>query len=400
MMTPAPRPLSLFLSTAGAIALLTATTPRTEATTAASPAAASDATTAASPSPTVQIDGPAWPPPMRVGMARDVRVGSGPQGRRTWCNYAAHSQRLQALPMHTDPVFKRPGAIARASLKKLAAMVAGLSKGVAPPKASATEMNRLLAGPDGPTLARIALQHRDERVRLLASRASGALVEEHPRLAAFAMEDLRKVGRDLAMATVHTLLAARCDTPAVHATDGLEHGDRAVRRHTVLEVMGAAAGWTDIGVVGLVLDHAKTEPDPLIRALIARGVAELGWLPAEPEMAALAKDKDARVRGEALVALAGLRRNMDLTSLQSALKSSDRRLKAAAIRAVPLAMVEEQAKAGKWLTPLLRDGGKVVDPLGVSPPTTIGDLARTAMTRLLVGPARQAASQRPGAAPR
>ena len=116
--------------------------------------------------------------------------------------------------------------------------------------------------------------------------------------------------------------------------------------------------------------------------MIARRIAELGWLPGEPIAAHLMTDQDARVRGEALVALAGLRRRMDIKPLQAALKSRDPIVKAAAIRALPLAMSEDPATARGWLKALLKDRGRVVDPLGVSESTTVAALAERAMRRL------------------
>ena len=346
------------------------------------------ATIAAAGAPALVVEGPRWPPPMRVGMAREIRVSARPTARRSWCNYAAHSERLKPLPMASDPVFRRPSAAARAQLKTLITSVAALPAGAPAPTAAGPEMGRLMGGKDGPTLARIALQDRDERVRTLAARATASIIGRHPRLAAFAMEDMKKVGAPLAVAAVRALLAARCDTPAVHATDGLEHRDPGVRRATIMGVLKSAAGWTDIGLMAQVLQRAKAEPEPLLRALIARGVAALGWLPAEPTMAHLLGDKNAWVRGEALVALAALRRSMDPGLLQAYMKSPDRQLKAAAIRAIPLAMLADPARARGWLKPLLLDKGRVVDPLGVDGPTTVGALARLALQRLGAGAGR------------
>lgn len=326
--------------------------------------------------PRAVVAGPTWPAPMRVGMARTVRAGTAPATRRKWCDYAAHTQRLQPLPVSQDPVFRRPKAAARERLRGLVETVIKLAPKQPIAPATQAAMATLLATEDGPSLARISLQHKDWRVRLLAAKATEAIVERYPRLAGFALEKIPGTDPDLAIAVVRCLMAARCDTPAIHATDGLEHADRRVRAATIDAILRSAAGWADKGVMGLLLTHATVEPDPLLRATIARGIGELGWLPADPVLELLLKDGDMRVRGEALVALAGIRRQVGVALLRKALKSKDVQMRAAAVRAVPLAMTERVAEGRKMLLGMVGDRGRVVDPLGVSDASTVGGLAR------------------------
>lgn len=331
----------------------------------------------------VVVAGPTWPAPMRVGSARGVTSASKATIRRKWCNYGLHTQRLQPLPLAQDAVFRRPTPASRQALRSLVERVVALAPGRPIAAHTQAAMTALMRSSDGPTLARISLQHKDPRVRLLAARSATVVVRRHPRLAGFAMERIPDADPDLAIAVMRCLMAARCDTPAVHATDGLEHKDRRVRAATIDAVLRSAAAWSDIGLMGQLLQHVgSSELDPLLRATVARGMAELGWLPAGPLLAKLAQDPDPRVRGEALVALAAVQRHFDRKLLHKALKSKDAVLRAAAIRAAPLALAGRRSLATSLLSPLVGDSTRVLDPLAVSKATTVGALAQLALEGL------------------
>lgn len=358
-----------------------------------------------------------WPPPMRVGQQR--ALGPAPQGGLAplagWCDFGAHAARLQPLPVDSDPVFRplSPATAAawralRVRLDQIAQIAAPSGTGqegraeppTARPAAGAPGPNRevaraggqpdaagweaalraLIAGAEGPSIARLALQHRAAAVRQVAAEATEAIVGRHPRLSSFAMGTLSSGPPALAIASMRVLLAAGCDTPALYAMDALSHPERQVREAAIEAAFRVSERRADSGLLAQVFEHALTEEsDVRLRALVARGIGEVGWLPGTATLERLLEDPDPAVRGEAMVAHAAVAHATDRTRIARALADKRPIIRAAAVRAAALAfaMMPEQGRA--LLSPLLGQRAAVRDPLGVSPPTTIGALARRAL---------------------
>ncbi len=233
-----------------------------------------------------------------------VRLGAT---RTKLCDLGQHMLAAEPTPFHLDPVFRRPPEAARAAMAAALKRVETSKPGSAPARAAAAEVTRLLRGADGPALARMALLHPGPRGRAAALRAALPLVPDHPRLAGFAAGDLRAKDAARARVAVRFSFAARCDTPALYAMDGLEHPAVAVRESTVRALAALTPGTDDTGLWTILARHVtEAERAPRVRALFARAVGQLGWLPAIPALQRLLKDESATVQHEAAVALTRL----------------------------------------------------------------------------------------------
>lgn len=214
------------------------------------------------------------------------------------CDFAVVASKLQTLPVADDPVFRPPSPQAKAELGRVRKAVLGGNVGDA-------ALQALFAGPEGPTLARMALQDRDPRVQLTAVRQAAILAEKHPRLFGFLPTLDAKTQVDLAEALVRFDFATHCDTPVLFALDGLRHPDPTIVGLVVHQTLALAAHLRHPAPLNRLVDWLVTPAGhPRLRAATLRSLGEAGYLHLVPALQLLRNSTQRMVANEALVALA------------------------------------------------------------------------------------------------
>lgn len=302
-------------------------------------------------------------------------VGAKMRRRRRWCDLGKQVVAAMPAPFKVDPVFRRPTELLRAEIAVAMKEIERARPGSADEKAKLARITELIRGQEGPALLRTALRHPGSRGRTAALEAARPIVAKHPRLAGFATGDLKAKEPARARAAVLFTLAARCDTPALYAMDGLEHPHASVRETTLRGALRTAAILTDQGIMQLVANHImKTEQLPRLRALYARGLGQLGWAPGTTSLVTLLQDKSALVRSEAMVAVArvtGTLKGDKWTKARTAVQ------RVAVIRA--LVAVSTTPTILSTLKRWRSDKRRAKDPLGVSRPLRVSDAAAEAL---------------------
>jgi hypothetical protein len=233
----------------------------------------------------------------RVGSLRPLR--DQPLKRTALCDFARLAAQQQALPADQDPVFRQPSAEAKAALGRTRkALMAGEPNGQA-------QLGELLRGPEGPTLARLALQDRDRKVQTAAAVAATPLAGQHPRLFAFLPVIDATTPPALALALLRMDFATGCDTPVLYALDALDHPSAEVVELALRLAIGQAGeGQSAAPVNRVVAWLERRSGPPRLRGLAMRLVGGLGLLHLSQALERLSRDADPLVAGEARVAWA------------------------------------------------------------------------------------------------
>lgn len=203
--------------------------------------------------------------------------------------------------MAEDPVFRPPSPEAKAQLGRTRkAILTGDPTGDA-------QLQALVSGPQGPSLARLALQDRDPRMQLAAAKAATGLAKAHPRLFAFLPTLDRNTPSNLALALVRLDFATACDTPVLYALDALDHPSAEVVELAVRLVAAQAQHIRSPAPVDRVAAWLERRSGPPKQRLLAvRLLADLGLVHLSGLMGRLSRDPDAAVAGEARVGWARL----------------------------------------------------------------------------------------------
>lgn len=291
---------------------------------------------------------------MRPVAPRQALVGPTVRAERElWCNFGAHAQQMASVPATADPVFRTPTPQAKARLGEARKPLLG--KANATPAQRAT-LAALFAGPEGPTLARLALSDADPGMLATSLDAARPIAMVHPRLAGFVTPLAVHADPRVAEAAVHFLFATGCDTPALFALDALRHPSETVQLAVVAEVQTSLRTRRDLGLAGRLLGWVtEGKASPTARAEAIRKVGEVGWLPATQEFRGLTKDASGLVSGEALVALAAVAPGEAEPLLPAWLSSRDPVRRAAGVRAAANALASRPERLAKLLEPLRRD---------------------------------------------
>lgn len=255
---------------------------------------ASVAQPAAKPAPESRgATGDGW----HVGSVRPRR--DQPLQRAALCDFARLAAQQQALPAAEDPVFRQPSAEAKAALGRARkALIAGEPNGH-------TQLSELFRGPDGPTLARLALQDRDRKVQTAAAEAATPLAKQHPRLFAFLPVIDAATPQALALALLRMDFATGCDTPVLYALDALDHpAPEVVELALRLAISQASEVQSAAPVNRVVAWLERRSGPPRLRGLAMRLVGNLGLLHLSQALERLSRDADPLVAGEARVAWA------------------------------------------------------------------------------------------------
>jgi hypothetical protein len=273
--------------------------------------------------------------------------------RQLWCDFGAHAQQMASIAAAADPVFRTPTPLAKARLGEARKPLLG--KANATPAQRAT-LTSLFAGPEGPTLARMAFSDAKPGMLATSLEAARPIASAHPRLAGFVTPLALHPDPRVAEAAVRFLFATGCDTPALYALDALRHPSEAVQLAVVAEVQASLRTRRDLGLAGRLLGWVKEgKASPTARAEAIRKVGEIGWLPATPEFRALTKDSSALVAGEALVALAAVAPGEAEPLLSIWLSSRESVRRAAGVRAAANALASRPERMATLLEPLRRD---------------------------------------------
>lgn len=321
-------------------------------------------------------------------------LGDDAPVRRRWCDLGAHAHAAQPAPFAIDPIFHRPPEVLRGRMA-VAIKQVELSRAGSDAERTATQrIITLMAGPEGPALARMALMQRGNRGRIAALRGALVLVAAHPRLAGFVANDLHAKEPARARAAVELSFAARCDTPGLYAMDGLDHASPNVREAVILGALRTAQTLDDRDLMGILAAHiTKKEPTPRLRALYARGVGQAGWAPSTDAVRRLLADKSPIVRAEAAVALTRLT-GAPPPEVQRLIAARAPASRISAIRA--LAAAHPAPSVVTALRGMLRDKRRATDPLATGRaevhPWTVSDAAAEALA--WHGAARHPTTQR------
>ena len=245
-----------------------------------------------------------WVPQTQAAQAGDpsrwliAAVANHPPQLRQLCDFAVAAAQLQALPLADDPVFRPPTPQRKAELGRIRKSIMGGAN-------AEPELRALFAGPEGPTLARMALQDHDPRMQLAAVRAAVGLAKAHPRLFGFMPTLDAKTPAALADALVAFDFATQCDTPVLFAQDGLGHPDAGVVKHIVAETVAVSAQTGHPAALNRMVDWmlAPAAP-PKLRADAIRALAGAGYVHLVPALQRLRHEPNRMIAHEALIALA------------------------------------------------------------------------------------------------
>jgi len=238
---------------------------------------------------------------------------------------------LQRVPLAQDAVFRPPTVLGKAELGRLRKQ---------PPPGQALEgaLDGLFGQPDGPALARLAVQDKDPRVAVAAVRAAAVLAERHPRLYAFLPTLDARTSVELAQAIVQFDFATGCDTPVHFALDALHHPDArvvAMAAHGALDLAEATTASAPLNRTVQWLADAKGSP--ALRVAIARRLGNAGFVQLLPLWQRLAADRDLAVAAEAQVAAARLSPAAARGWVKAAMADRSPWRQITALRAAPLA---------------------------------------------------------------
>lgn len=296
----------------------------------------------------------------RIETVRPAQL-QAPQ-RTALCDFAKLAAQQQALPMADDPVFRPPTPDAKAQLGRTRkAILSGDVTGEA-------QLQALLGGPEGPTLARLALQDRDLRVQVAAAKAAVGLASLHPRLFAFVPGMDRTTPANLALALVNLDFATGCDTPILYALDALDHPAAEVVEQAIRKTAALAARIRSPAPVDRVAAWLERRGGPpRLRLLGVRLLGGQGLVHLTGLMARLSNDPDAAVAGEARVGWARLAPGD--AAKHAAGWWQDRRACAqvAALRATAELAANNPADYLKHLQQAARNSASCIDPLTNSP---------------------------------
>ncbi len=203
--------------------------------------------------------------------------------------------------MAADPVFRPPTPEAKAQLGRTRkAIFSGDPGGPA-------QLQALFDGPEGPALARLALQDRDPRMQIAAATAATSLAKAHPRLFAFLPGLNRSTPPRLALATLQLNFATGCDTPMLFGMDALDHPSAEVVELAIRLSVAQTQQIRSPALADRVAAWLERRSGPArLRILAVRLLADLGAVHLTGLMARLSKDGDPLVTGEARVGWARL----------------------------------------------------------------------------------------------
>lgn len=288
-----------------------------------------------------------------------VVVGVHPQPRAGLCDFAAQAAKLQAQPMDQDPVFRPPSPQAKGALGVVRKR---LMQGEA---AAQEDLRTLLAGPEGATLARLAIQDGDPKVQLAAVRAATPQAQNHPRLFAFLPTLDTKTAAELALAIVDFDFATGCDAPVLFALDGLGHPAASVVQALIDKVGALAATHRDAAPVDrLVAWLMRREGSAPLRARAVRVLGQRGLLNLATTWQKLAGDSAPEVAGEAWSAWARVAPGQVQVALAAGGLADPRPLlQWGALRAAADACALDPARCEKLVRPLLASKAQLADPV-------------------------------------
>ena len=321
----------------------------------------------------LHAEGFTWPRPIDVLPGRRIVEGDAHRRRRT-CNLGEHTAATQPLPVEHDPMFRRPSDGAREAM-------AALLKRVdvdAPDPTAQTELDRLIAGPEGPALVREGIRVESLRWRTALVRAAWSLAANHPRLAGMFHNGARDADAAHAVAVATFLFRTDCDSPAMFGLPVLEHANAWARIQGIDEQVAHMARNANLGFADALGALYGREKLGSIKVRILRG---LGTLQAGGQLSLATKalrDRDPAVRAEALVLVTQMTMNLVPETIEAS-----RRDRAPVVR---LGLVRALAARGtrdvmRILEELRQDRGVVSDPVDERD-YVVGDVATTLLAQL------------------
>lgn len=292
------------------------------------------------------------------------------------CDFAAHAIAAQPTPFEYDPVFRTVTPEQAQQVATAAAKVLDATDAARP--AAAAALRAMIDA--NPALARVGLTLPNLAARAAVADASHGVAPDNPRLTAFPAESARARDEGLAISTVRLVFASRCDAPVLYGFDGLEHPALKVRTVAVDELVAMNRESDDAHGIERALERLvqKEESDAGHRVRILRAAATLGVHVAVAAVQAAEKDKDARVRAEALVTRATIRGELTGDALKKASSAKEPVLRAGAVRAA-LTMADDESLA--LVRAALTDEASVTDPV-TGATVRIADLARKGLQAL------------------